>query len=309
MHDHVTRASETSERDRENYVETERKLMEKSHHLDDWEQRLTVRARALNDQERKVKERERYGQTGRLVEDYERVLSRIRQERGVAKKEAREAQDRLRAYEETVDKLKNGLHAAQTKLRQTQGHASSLEEQLLRQQREMDIIRNGSLQKESQHEQTRALLDARTQELKGSQSFLTKADLLSGAEVTAMVEGLNAEILQVAAFMSDSFKFSRVGRTANYGDTYTEARGRARELLGDRMLQLLSSVRHNEDPSVIQMALQAAMTKFVHYAVASWHVDRSKDHSILDDIYSKMRIEGKQHSTYTNKALTAVHRF
>ena len=50
-----------------------------------------------------------------------------------------------------------------------------------------------------EHQQTIALLDVRTAELKGAQVFLTKADQFSGADVIKSVEELNGEIMQTAA--------------------------------------------------------------------------------------------------------------
>ena len=49
------------------------------------------------------------------------------------------------------------------------------------------------------------LFEARTSELQGAQAFLTKADSLSCAEITTMVETLNGAIFQTAALIADSF--------------------------------------------------------------------------------------------------------
>jgi len=172
-------------------------------------------------------------------------------------------------------------------LEHSQQHRRTLEGELHRRQQDIQNIQDASKRMEAQHGLTRELLEARTIELKGAQSFLITADKLSGAEVSAMVEGLNGEIHQAAAFMAEFFEFPEL--KAGPGDDGTIGRTWIEEILGPTMLKGLSSVRHCEDPLVVQIALQACMTGFAARVITAWHLDESKDQNLVLNIYSHMR--------------------
>ncbi len=55
----------------------------------------------------------------------------------------------------------------------------------------------------------RHLLDARGEELRNAQAFLTKADAYSYADIKAMVDALNSEIMQLASYMSDTLRLEQ----------------------------------------------------------------------------------------------------
>jgi hypothetical protein len=253
---------------------------------------LMARERRLNERERKLQGRERdvSFRESRMTEDkqswklqkqsLEKNLERYRAEKYAAIKEAREAGDMFRRSESDVIKLKQELEHSQQ-------HRRALEGELHRRQQDIQIIQDTTKRMEAQHGLTRELLEARTLELKAAQSFLTTADKLSGADVSAMVGGLNGEIHQTAAFMAESFEFQELKAYARddgtIGRTWTE------EILGPTMLKLLSSVRHCEDPQVVQIALQACMTNLAARVITTWHLDSSKDQSLLVNIYSQMQ--------------------
>ena len=161
------------------------------------------------------------------------------------KKQLDESQRKLNESERKLDE-------SWRKLEESRRSNGRLEEMVSRLQHESGRM-------EARHGETCELLKARTAELRGAQLFLTTADKLSGAEVSQMVEKLNGEIHQAAAFMAESFEFqeSKVGPE----DDSTNARG-VTKLLGPTMLKLLGLVRHWEDSLVVQIALQACMTNF-----------------------------------------------
>ena len=145
----------------------------------------------------------------------------VRLSRYKAEKEATAAQ---------LASLRHALSASQALVREKEARVGSLEEdvgnakkrlekitrelELSRVQNQTLVERGKSLATEVQwlnvetqrlnhgHTQTVELLQTRTAELKGAQAFLAKADHLSGADVIGMVEGLNSEIMQIAAFMA-----------------------------------------------------------------------------------------------------------
>jgi hypothetical protein len=190
--------------------------------------------------------------------------------------------------------LEKEVRTLRKQLEQSQGHVTALEEKLHRREKDMQLVQDDSIRMEMEHSLTRTLLEARILELKGAQSFLTTADALSEAEVSSMVDALNAEIFQAAASMADSFEFEIVKGDA--GEALTTTRRKTEEVLGPRMLKLLkllSSLRHREDLLVVQIALQAWVTKFGRQVITVWHSDVLKEQSFLEKVYSQTRGAGK----------------
>jgi len=93
-------------------------------------------------------------------------------------------------------------------LHNSQQRASVLSHHLNVQSSQLQHTRTTLAQADADHATTRRLLVERTAELDGAQAFLNQADNVSGADVIAMVDALNAEILQNAAFMADSLEDS-----------------------------------------------------------------------------------------------------
>ena len=186
--------------------------------------------------------------------------------------------------------LRHALSARQALVREKEARVGSLEQdvgnakkrleevarelELSRVQNQMLVERGKSLATEAQwlngetqrlnhdHAQTVELLQTRTAELKGAQALLTKADHLSGADVIGMVEGLSSEIMQIAAFMAESFvseeKMKRViAISEEESDELRDARGQATEVLGTNMVELLRTFQHQDDPILLQISFQA----------------------------------------------------
>jgi len=159
---------------------------------------------------------------------------------------------------------------------------------------------NGETQRlNHDHAQTVELLQTRTAELKGAQAFLTKADRLSGADVIGMVEGLNSEIMQIAAFMAESFvseeKMMKRGVTASEeeSDELKDARGQATEVLGTNMVDLLRTFQHQDDPILLQIAFQACMCAYTHWIISSWYFEDPEIEHVLSEIFARVREAGK----------------
>lgn len=113
-------------------------------------------------------------------------------------------------------------------------------------------------------ESTKALLATRTAELRESQAYLTKTDDTSHADVQRMVEGLNAQIFQLCAAVTDNVKFSRT-RTAS-----ADARAVAEQRVGKTMAGFLHGSVHCDEPLWAQLALQATVNSFASWTITTW---------------------------------------
>lgn len=139
------------------------------------------------------------------------------------------------------------------------------------------------------------LLRVRTSELKGAQAFLTKADILSGAEVIKLVDALNGEIMQTSAVMAESFiieekklEEGKDGESEDMSEVYV----RAGEIVGYRMAELLRTSEHHEDPILVQMGLQTAMAGYTHWVISSWCFESPEDERMLSEVYARVRETG-----------------
>lgn len=177
-----------------------------------------------------------------------------------------------------------------------------LEEQLILQADELKAVKDHAHQMMSQHSQIVELLETRTAELSGSQAFLTKADLLSGAEVISMVEALNTEILQLAAFMADSCKFQRRETRQDESKEMQDAYSHATESLGQGIVHLLRSTSHDDDRTPVQIALQACMNILCEHFVKSWCLD-AKQNDVLAGVYERIWEAGMRENSSANKCV------
>jgi len=114
-----------------------------------------------------------------------------------------------------------------------------------------------------------------------------------------MVEGLNSEIMQIAAFMAESFvseeKMMKRGITASEeeSDELKDARGQATEVLGTNMVDLLRTFQHQDDPILLQIAFQACMCAYTHWIISSWNFEDPEIEHVLSEIFARVREAGK----------------
>jgi hypothetical protein len=128
------------------------------------------------------------------------------------------------------------------------------------------------------------------EELRTLKSFLTKTDDYSGQQIVQAVHDLNTEILQLAAAVSDEFPLTRRS-PGLWNESHCEF---VREAIGDGMLALLRDGDHEDDPTVVQLAVQAWEVWCCRQVLDSFcagiqtEVDR-----FLNDIFHEMQFSGK----------------
>lgn len=242
-------------------------------------------------------------QVASLTAERDRARDEMKEQASVlaaAQRERDQLSDQMKGVTSQSKTLGEQLRTLNEHLGRAQGQTDGLREQLSRRDTEMRMVTNELTQIKAQHHQTVALLDTRTTELKSAEAFLSKADTMSGADVVRMVEGLNAEILQTAAYVADHFVFSERG---DFTDEVHAAAGRLEELLGPKIVHLLSTIDHGDDPTLLQLASQAATTAYCRWMILSWDFDDANYDQFLKHIYMTVQQAGestsyKQH-TYT----------
>ncbi|KZP05597.1 hypothetical protein FIBSPDRAFT_842861 [Athelia psychrophila] len=140
-----------------------------------------------------------------------------------------------------------------------------------------------------------------TQDREGEAKVLTKTDSLSTPEAIGLVQALNADIFQLAAFMSDSFEAATNETPA---DENPKGALRIRGHLGDQLMVSLISWPHTDDPTVLQMALQCYLVQMSRHITSDWTFDGSP---VLAELYEQVRNSEDQAVAGRWRALSRSH--
>jgi DNA gyrase/topoisomerase IV subunit A len=211
-------------------------------------------------------------------------------------RDSNEPRGKIQELERKLQSMESQFHATINELESVNRRYGELEESTRRHGEQMQVVKEALRRAEAHHAQTRHLLEERTTELTSAQRFLTQTDSLSGAEVIAMAESLNAEILQAAAYMADSLVFS-YGQIPSKAAVSEQTHRRVRFVLGEPIMQVLRSRWEQDgtdfDPTPIQIALQIAMVYCSAKITELWvHDDRGKENETLANIFSRIVEKG-----------------
>ncbi|KAK0222697.1 hypothetical protein EDD85DRAFT_959956 [Armillaria nabsnona] len=180
---------------------------------------------------------------------------------------------------------RRGLTAA---LSHAQTEARTLQRQMEDMKRELRGAREALAREQAKRQEDRQLLDARGEELRNAQAFLTKADTHSHADIKAMVNALNSEIMQLASYMSDTLDLDQSQLDPSDEDT-SASLSKEKHMLGDRMIFLLGT-RDNQDLREVALlcSLQAVMVRTCNEMIRRWHREK-KIHKICSDLYQDVK--------------------
>ncbi|EIW80591.1 hypothetical protein CONPUDRAFT_125407 [Coniophora puteana RWD-64-598 SS2] len=211
-------------------------------------------------------------------------------------------QNELSKQESPNDSLKSGVQKLQSS-------NSTLTHQLAIKNAEAQQLANELLTLKKRHEETQSLLESRTRELDVSKALLAKADSLSCADVISLLGALNAGILQTAAFIADSFEFSFDRAQAREGGVaeMLDARTKLQDVMGAALLDLLGRVKHEDHPTLIQIALQSSIVEFSRWMVSTWDYDVLQAEQPLMEVYQNIRETENQAVAGRWRALTRAH--
>ena len=181
------------------------------------------------------------------------------------KKETRRLKEELQRLDSIMISMSSAEKIASNKI-------NDLEKKVLQRDESIRNLEQKLRISEEQRSQTTKLLNDRTAELKGAQTFLTTADRYSGADIIKMAESLNAEIFQASALIAellvdvpateDSVKQEK------HIQKYEKYLEHGRRVMGSKLFDHLT--KSNEirvDPLPLQLAFQALFTSWCVYEV------------------------------------------
>lgn len=121
---------------------------------------------------------------------------------------------------------------------------------------------------------------------KSMETFLTKTDLWSGAQVIQAVQDLNSEILQFAASAVELCTFAKQRPTLpKMSQTQNDVSSR----LGQSLTRSLATRDHSQDPMLVQIALQGCLSYCISRALSSFCIGyQSKANITLTQLYTHM---------------------
>ncbi|KAJ3508524.1 hypothetical protein NMY22_g16586 [Coprinellus aureogranulatus] len=130
-------------------------------------------------------------------------------------------------------------------------------------QHQLEELRSRIERGEEHFEKTKKLLDARTEELKAAQTFLTAADQHSIADISHMVDQLNEEIYQCTVMMSDALLDQRAARFGEFSAQEQASRKEQRQKLeqkwGSGLLSRLEADLSQDDTILFESLVESTL--------------------------------------------------
>ena len=234
------------------------------------------------------------------TEEFKTTLEEVNRDRMQAHSELRKVRKSLDGYAPKLDEALREIDRLRRELfntKESSRMAAELKQRLGIQSKELYDAREESSTLKKEFNQLVTLLEDRTSELKGAQSFLTTADAFSGVEVTSTLQRLNAEVLQSTAFMAESMVelfFHETTPQVSKTDEQLAACKRASAAIGGVVVHFLGTKKHGDDPILIQIAFQAYLTYRLRWIACAWIIGGDENHNeFIDAIYQSVHEKGE----------------
>ncbi|KAJ6452150.1 hypothetical protein C8R47DRAFT_1229573 [Mycena vitilis] len=221
-----------------------------------------------------------------------------------------DARDRVEGLTSEVEELQIRLRATEEELALSHAKKRAVEAALTEREGETTALIAEKTRLETEHTHALELLAAKTADLADAQSKLPAQDRLTDQAVLVLVQALNTEIKDTAAFLADSFEFEEKKDGANVPEDteeMAEVYERATEILGHELVDILRSSDHHHDPALVRLAFQGGMIEYARWMSASWFFEDPEDEQLLADIYQRVRIAHDQAAAGRWRALTHAH--
>lgn len=126
---------------------------------------------------------------------------------------------------------------------------------------------------------------------RASESFMTRVDTWSGAQVLQAAQDLNSEILQLSAAATELCVFRKAASpTSKLAQAMQDTTSR----MGQQVTNVLSSRDHSQDPILVQLLIQGGIANCVARSFSAFCMGFPHKHdAVLTQIYSHIYIAGK----------------
>ena len=228
----------------------------------------------------KEPEKERRGNTAiieevrrlrREVDKYSGEMLRFEGEEAKLKREVEKWRGKCKRRDDRIAKLERDI-AEMHSSRQEAAEAQALQARPM----------------EERLRQTEKLLEARTAELSGAQTFLSTADRLSEMEVLSIVRDLNENIYQVAVSLTEGWE--KLESSQATGRIEIDPTSQPRVLV-------LVQLARNRDLTGLTFLLQSCLCYHAVDMTSGWV--RNRELGVLKSVYQRLSASGKYHITNT----------
>ncbi|PCH36687.1 hypothetical protein WOLCODRAFT_109039 [Wolfiporia cocos MD-104 SS10] len=196
-----------------------------------------------------------------------------------------EREERLRGVQDGFQRANDTTRCLQQELAETR---KALRDEYRRHDQTVKIHERALATSTDKHTKTTTLLEVRTAELQAAETYLTKVDNVSDADLLSMVGELNSQIYQLAAQMSDKISFSSC--PTNQLALPLELTQAVERSIGPAILHLLLIRGHSEDAICVQIALQACIVSFAHRIIETWDFETDAANDLLRRAYDSLKI-------------------
>ena len=158
--------------------------------------------------------------------------------------------------------------AAANKERETQQKIAELQSKNRRLEEEVRSLKEKFRSSEDKNSQTTTLLQSRTADLRAAEAFLTTANQYSGSDIINMVQILNAEIFQAAAYMAELLEDPSTVATEEDRkrmlQKYSRSLEEARQEIGENLFGYCAErgAKIRSEPLPLQLALQSLFSRW-----------------------------------------------
>ncbi|KAF5327640.1 hypothetical protein D9619_004134 [Psilocybe cf. subviscida] len=140
--------------------------------------------------------------------------------------------------------------------------------------------------------------------LRSAETYMTRTDSWSGAQVLQAIHDLNQEILQFAAAATETCTFSPPASTPRLAQVMQDTSTR----IGPNITRILADRDHSQDPLLVQLALQGCVSLCVARALNSFCIGfPTKSDAVLSQIYTHIHTTEPQPTSAKWRALTHQH--
>ncbi|KAJ7852365.1 hypothetical protein B0H14DRAFT_2760041 [Mycena olivaceomarginata] len=243
----------------------------------------------------------------KAIESKDTEMASLHRSVEAAKEDAR---DRVEGLTHEVEALEGQLRGAEGELEEAREGKRVLEAALTRREVEARELIAEKTRLETEQRDVLEELAAKTADLADAQTRLQGEDRLTDQAVLVLVQALNTEIRETAAFLADSFEFEEKNPDAATeldSEEMDEVHERATEILGHGLVDILRSSDHHDDPALVRLAFQCGMIEYARWMSASWFFEDPEDEQLLADIYQRVRASQDQVAAGRWRALTHAH--
>ena len=157
------------------------------------------------------------------------------------------------------------------------------------------------------HTPAMSLDDEDRARLRSAETYMTRTDSWSGAQVLQAVHDLNSEVLQFAASATETCSFLPAP-TSTSNPKLAQVIQDTNARIGPNITRILANREHSQDPLLVQLALQGCVSLCIARALNAFCIGfPSKSDAVLAQIHAHMQLTEPQPTAAKWRALAHSH--